>query len=122
MSSDPTETYESTKDYRHRHRPDAKHELWTVTFAFFAHDEDHAHTCVQHASRRLAKVLPWFDKDAVAMARETDPYHVISIYCDDDIYCVLKPFHSGPCRAQDGADLDKLDITRDGVPAFGAEL
>lgn len=102
--------------------PRAKHELWTLTFAFFAHDEGHAHTVAQHASRRLARMLPWFNKDSVAMTRETDPYQVISVYCDDDIYCVLKPLHTGPCRAQDGADLDRLDLARDGAPIFGGEL
>lgn len=96
--------------------------LWTITFAFTAFDEPHALTVAQHASRRLASVLPGFDKTAIAIASGNDPYRVLPVYCDDDIHCALTPDHPGPCRDQTGADLDKLDYTRDGIPTFGAEL
>lgn len=118
----PTEPDQHQWNGHHRSHPNAKHELWTITFAFFAHDEGHARATAQHATRRLAKVLPWFDKDAVAMARESDPYNIVPVYCDNDIYCVLKPFHDGPCRAQNGADLDQLDLEHGDAPAFGADL
>lgn len=124
QSTPPAQPEESTDQTVHPgtewRRP--AYGLWTLTFAFTAFDEAHAHTVAQHASRRLASVLPSFDKNAIAIASETDPYRVIPVYCDNDIHCALAPEHPGPCRDQTGADLDKLDYARDGVPTFGAEL
>lgn len=97
-------------------------ETWTITFGFIAHDEPHARTAAQHASRRLASVLPGFDKNMVALARETDPYTPMPVYCDNDIYCAQAPGHHGACRAQDGTNLDHYDPDIHGLPAFGAEL
>lgn len=78
-------------------------------------------TMARHATRRVAKVFPRFEKNGVLIMREDAYGDAEPLYCDMDIYCVQPPHHTGPCRSQGGRNLDDYNGDTDPTPEFGGE-
>ncbi|MGH8878039.1 MAG: hypothetical protein ACRD0P_11950 [Stackebrandtia sp.] len=91
--------------YRHP-RTGSHRETWVISIGFTARDDTDARVLSRAVTRRIADSLPGYDKNLVAVARESDPGVMMPIYCADDIYCVRDPDHPPPCQSEDGTNLD----------------
>lgn len=83
--------------------PENSTDTWTITFDYSCDSPTRARYIGLDIARRLADVVPGFDANTVALARDTDP--AAPLLCDRDIYCHRFRDHDGPCRDHNGRPL-----------------
>lgn len=81
-------------------------ESWTITLDFASDTPTRAQYIGLDIVRRLAGVVPGYDKNSVAIRREAGRGDAVPLFCDRDIYCHRFLGHGGSCVDHDGSALD----------------
>lgn len=80
-------------------------QAWTVTLGYTAFGPHGARLIAMDIAQGLDKMLPGFDRGAVAIRRAGDQGSDTRVCCGRDDNCRKPPRHLPPCTGEDGAEL-----------------